>query len=109
MADISSMGSTSAVILLSSPARSMRSRNSRKSGGPIPRNCCVSILVTTVSAPIAWTDISPSFMAPETSARGKRSEEHTSELQSHSDLVCRLLLEKKKIQKNKIDELRTLL
>src|SRR5947207_11371330 len=29
---------------------------------------------------------------------GNRSEEHTSELQSHSDLVCRLLLEKKKIQ-----------
>src|SRR5215204_3847516 len=27
---------------------------------------------------------------------GRRSEEHTSELQSHSDLVCRLLLEKKK-------------
>src|SRR5436190_8433884 len=29
---------------------------------------------------------------------GVRSEEHTSELQSHSDLVCRLLLEKKKHQ-----------
>src|SRR5436190_6331697 len=29
-------------------------------------------------------------------AGAKRSEEHTSELQSHSDLVCRLLLEKKK-------------
>src|SRR5438034_7141822 len=28
-----------------------------------------------------------------------RSEEHTSELQSHSDLVCRLLLEKKKKSK----------
>src|SRR5947207_7162232 len=28
----------------------------------------------------------------------QRSEEHTSELQSHSDLVCRLLLEKKKDQ-----------
>src|SRR5438132_2348837 len=28
--------------------------------------------------------------------RTARSEEHTSELQSHSDLVCRLLLEKKK-------------
>src|SRR5437588_12417166 len=28
-----------------------------------------------------------------------RSEEHTSELQSHSDLVCRLLLEKKKKHK----------
>src|SRR5206468_10554168 len=27
---------------------------------------------------------------------GQRSEEHTSELQSRSDLVCRLLLEKKK-------------
>src|SRR5438034_4622526 len=31
-----------------------------------------------------------------------RSEEHTSELQSHSDLVCRLLLEKKKKKKKKI-------
>src|SRR5438034_8610697 len=30
-----------------------------------------------------------------------RSEEHTSELQSHSDLVCRLLLEKKKKKKKK--------
>src|SRR5437588_3270756 len=30
-----------------------------------------------------------------------RSEEHTSELQSHSDLVCRLLLEKKKNIKNR--------
>src|SRR5438132_7159561 len=29
-----------------------------------------------------------------------RSEEHTSELQSHSDLVCRLLLEKKKTKKD---------
>src|SRR5438034_8271323 len=32
---------------------------------------------------------------------GERSEEHTSELQSHSDLVCRLLLEKKKKKKKK--------
>src|SRR5438034_8789209 len=31
----------------------------------------------------------------------RRSEEHTSELQSHSDLVCRLLLEKKKKNNNK--------
>src|SRR5688572_32396418 len=31
-----------------------------------------------------------------------RSEEHTSELQSQSNLVCRLLLEKKKKNKNKI-------
>src|SRR5437773_8909743 len=32
----------------------------------------------------------------------RRSEEHTSELQSHHDLVCRLLLEKKKKKKKKI-------
>src|SRR6478672_13754053 len=31
-----------------------------------------------------------------------RSEEHTSELQSRSDLVCRLLLEKKKKNKNEL-------
>src|SRR5206468_8715831 len=31
-----------------------------------------------------------------TARRSRRSEEHTSELQSRSDLVCRLLLEKKK-------------
>src|SRR5438034_8416555 len=33
--------------------------------------------------------------------KSQRSEEHTSELQSHSDLVCRLLLEKKKKKKKK--------
>src|SRR5438034_5918654 len=33
-----------------------------------------------------------------------RSEEHTSELQSHSDLVCRLLLEKKK-KNNKVEKI----
>src|SRR2546430_4303543 len=32
----------------------------------------------------------------EAGGRGSRSEEHTSELQSQSNLVCRLLLEKKK-------------
>src|SRR5438105_11638743 len=31
---------------------------------------------------------------------GRRSEEHTSELQSRVDLVCRLLLEKKKKKRN---------
>src|SRR2546427_5013710 len=34
-----------------------------------------------------------------------RSEEHTSELQSQSNLVCRLLLEKKKTKENICDEL----
>src|SRR2546421_7015016 len=34
--------------------------------------------------------------SPTPATAGARSEEHTSELQSRSDLVCRLLLEKKK-------------
>src|SRR5438034_8201086 len=37
----------------------------------------------------------PTILAEVTRVK-TRSEEHTSELQSHSDLVCRLLLEKKK-------------
>src|SRR5215204_7644397 len=40
----------------------------------------------------------PTYWPPSTRAVS-RSEEHTSELQSHSDLVCRLLLEKKKKHK----------
>src|SRR5438034_8131149 len=49
------------------------------------------------AAPIAATPTVP-FRNDRRSMRGlMRSEEHTSELQSHSDLVCRLLLEKKKI------------
>src|SRR5437773_5419315 len=39
----------------------------------------------------------------------ERSEEHTSELQSHHDLVCRLLLEKKKKKKNIISKHKTTL
>src|SRR5690242_20998838 len=35
-------------------------------------------------------------VAPGADTRSTRSEEHTSELQSHVKLVCRLLLEKKK-------------
>src|SRR5438034_4285443 len=43
----------------------------------------------------------PTEMNISASSTKKRSEEHTSELQSHSDLVCRLLLEKKKKKKKK--------
>src|SRR5688572_31592623 len=38
---------------------------------------------------------------PKEIEREKRSEEHTSELQSQSNLVCRLLLEKKNIEINR--------
>src|SRR5690606_39839612 len=43
-----------------------------------------------VSTASAWVT------GPSRSFRGERSEEHTSELQSRENLVCRLLLEKKK-------------
>src|SRR5438034_4118439 len=45
------------------------------------------------------TALRTSAGTPSCRARPSRSEEHTSELQSHSDLVCRLLLEKKKKKK----------
>src|SRR2546422_7063229 len=44
----------------------------------------------------AYTEAPPLRTIPEP-GRGVRSEEHTSELQSRLHLVCRLLLEKKKI------------
>src|SRR5438132_6949854 len=44
------------------------------------------------------TSVSPTSHTAPLAAMPLRSEEHTSELQSHSDLVCRLLLEKKKTQ-----------
>src|SRR5690349_23916628 len=49
---------------------------------------------------IAWNCLGSSFFAllAAISALVLRSEEHTSELQSRRDLVCRLLLEKKKIR-----------
>src|SRR5438034_8425619 len=43
---------------------------------------------------VFWYKLEKSFADRKPSSN--RSEEHTSELQSHSDLVCRLLLEKKK-------------
>src|SRR5260221_4405071 len=45
--------------------------------------CCLPVNILLTASPAGRQDID-------------RSEEHTSELQSHSDLVCRLLLEKKK-------------
>src|SRR5437667_5213270 len=46
-------------------------------------------------AALGATDVHDAGAGAERDDRG-RSEEHTSELQSHHDLVCRLLLEKKK-------------
>src|SRR5438034_8299194 len=54
-------------------------------------------IFVSYEAPLAFRRDAPAW---ETRA-AIRSEEHTSELQSHSDLVCRLLLEKKKKNKNR--------
>src|SRR5208283_5399897 len=59
-----------------------------------------------ISAPISpsrWKTAPTGSRCPLCSAPrlSRRSEEHTSELQSHHDLVCRLLLEKKKKNKSK--------
>src|SRR2546428_1283807 len=48
---------------------------------------------------LSETPPAPQRACASTSRRTRRSEEHTSELQSRSDLVCRLLLEKKKKEK----------
>src|SRR2546430_8056885 len=52
-----------------------------------------------ISRPVVGVDPGGLVRGPRRGARGApdcRSEEHTSELQSQSNLVCRLLLEKKK-------------
>src|SRR5437588_2007375 len=53
------------------------------------------------SSDLLSTAVSPKI-ATFWAAGATRSEEHTSELQSHSDLVCRLLLEKKKIDRRNV-------
>src|SRR5260221_8012409 len=56
----------------------------------VTRHSPEKISAITSSSPLKFLTLSWEFR-PST-----RSEEHTSELQSHSDIVCRLLLEKKK-------------
>src|SRR2546430_12817691 len=56
-------------------------------------------LENRVHTEIAWLRRGPKARTTKSKAR---SEEHTSELQSQSNLVCRLLLEKKKKQKRKL-------
>src|SRR5688572_31626572 len=63
--------------------------------------------LTKELVPPGGTSLSVSLSDPKTAehvaakVERDRSEEHTSELQSQSNLVCRLLLEKKKKKKNK--------
>src|SRR5260370_20210673 len=83
--------------------------SSRKSVPPwaASSNPCLAC-TAPVKAPLTYPNSSDSISvgtsaeqstgAKGRSRRGPRSEEHTSELQSHLNIVCRLLLEKKKHQ-----------
>src|SRR4051812_49457221 len=69
--------------------------------GPAPPETCALSLhdalpISAAGNPLRVYGIVQDVTAREESARQLRSEEHTSELQSHVNLVCRLLLEKKK-------------
>src|SRR5690606_41322755 len=58
-----------------------------------------TILEITHNVMLTWSN-NVSSITNQGDARLYRSEEHTSELQSRENLVCRLLLEKKKRNKN---------
>src|SRR5438309_8138953 len=61
---------------------------------------CAGLVAVALPLTQAWLDQS---LLAKPFARGTRSEEHTSELQSQFHLVCRLLLEKKKQTVHEID------
>src|SRR5471032_3437970 len=61
------------------------------------RSWCAASATTGTTT--SRTGSAPSTLPRASSPTASRSEEHTSELQSHHDLVCRLLLEKKKKKK----------
>src|SRR5437773_11754828 len=58
-----------------------------------------TFVLTSQSARHILTQQKSQWIAQFLLSKYMRSEEHTSELQSHHDLVCRLLLEKKKKKK----------
>src|SRR5207248_5026805 len=66
-----------------------------------PRQSPSSVILFEMSSAADWPWLAPDFfmvsslpLCAKTSGHSHRSEEHTSELQSPYDLVCRLLLEK---------------
>src|SRR2546422_5512166 len=72
--------------------RSARTRGSRLDSGPMKTQRHAAILKIVRAQTVASQE------------RLRRSEEHTSELQSRLHLVCRLLLEKKKKKKEKNEQ-----
>src|SRR2546427_2075222 len=89
----------SAVLLTIAPSTAAASATVRACG---PTVSCVWEMGTTparlTSPTVGLMPTTPLAFAGHTMLPSVRSEEHTSELQSQSNLVCRLLLEKKKTQ-----------
>src|SRR5262249_58683031 len=85
------------VFALASPLQDVILRARFKTQGAWPSRCAGALGPSSPSLATRCgkADVDP-WMAR--AARGPRSEEHTSELQSLTNLVCRLLLEKKKTQ-----------
>src|SRR5690606_42036416 len=65
-------------------------------GGEVAHHCSGVSGVAICLCPHVPRQLQGARIAPGRQARIARSEEHTSELQSRENLVCRLLLEKKK-------------
>src|SRR5688572_31445817 len=74
----------------------------RSNNAPTPIRITAIQIHTTSGVVITFTLAVSATGSMLLSARYRRSEEHTSELQSQSNLVCRLLLEKKKKKKKTI-------
>src|SRR5260221_10356786 len=68
-----------------------------------PRSTLFPYTTLFRSRALFFSELAHSCSGPRRWPEQERSEEHTSELQSHSDLVCRLLLEKKKKKKQNFD------
>src|SRR2546430_4221109 len=64
------------------------------------RSCSQAFLTVCTADPLGYSELSPG--RPPDYLLSCRSEEHTSELQSQSNLVCRLLLEKKKTRPERV-------
>src|SRR5260370_5493033 len=89
-----------AAVRSSAPARSLIAlptslRNTPRSRGLETKSNAPSLSARTADSMLPWAVITA------TGTLALRSEEHTSELQSHLNLVCRLLLEKKKNKTSK--------
>src|SRR5207237_9275053 len=64
-------------------------------GSSFPNRFSTTVSPSTHTGALVSTSAVVKNVPSRTCRRGNRSEEHTSELQSHLNLVCRLLLEKK--------------